>query len=104
MRVLDNAREHIFDGIDIDSPQHGLRFIDAPEVGRITMARVELTIGSARGRPAAAAGPTWRVGGRRRHGAARQPSVEAALSPPNLTQGSTLSIGEDLRENRQEPA
>jgi hypothetical protein len=43
-KVLDNVREHIFDGIDIDSPAHGLRFIDAPEVARITNARVELTI------------------------------------------------------------
>jgi hypothetical protein len=47
VRVLDNVREHIFDGIDIDSPRHGLRFIDAPEVGRITMARVDLTIDDA---------------------------------------------------------
>lgn len=46
VRVLDNVREHIFDGIDIDTPTDGLRFIDAPEVGRITTARVELTIGS----------------------------------------------------------
>jgi hypothetical protein len=46
VRVLDNVREHIFDGIDIDTPAHGLRFIDAPEVGRITQARVELTIAS----------------------------------------------------------
>jgi len=42
-RVLDNAREHIFDGIVIDTPQ-GRRFVDAPEVGRITTRRVMLTI------------------------------------------------------------
>jgi hypothetical protein len=46
VRVLDNVREHIFDGIDINTPTHGLRFVDAPEVGRITSTRVELTIGS----------------------------------------------------------
>jgi hypothetical protein len=46
VRVLDNVREHIFDGIDISTPDHGMRFIDAPEVGRITQARVELTIGA----------------------------------------------------------
>ena len=42
-RVLDNAREHIFDGIVIDTPG-GRRFVDAPEVGRITDQRVTLTI------------------------------------------------------------
>jgi hypothetical protein len=42
-RVLDNAREHIFDGIVIDTPQ-GRRFVDAPEVARITLRRVTLTI------------------------------------------------------------
>jgi hypothetical protein len=42
-RVLDNAREHIFDGIVIDTPQ-GQRFVDAPEVARITLRRVTLTI------------------------------------------------------------
>lgn len=46
VRVLDNVREHIFDGIDINTPTHGMRFIDAPEVGRITNARVDLTIDS----------------------------------------------------------
>jgi hypothetical protein len=42
-RVLDNAREHIFDGIVI-STADGLRFVDAPEVARITNRRVLLTI------------------------------------------------------------
>jgi Mrp family chromosome partitioning ATPase len=42
-RVLDNAREHIFDGIVIRTPR-GHRFVDAPEVARITSARVTLTI------------------------------------------------------------
>ena len=45
-RVLDNAREHIFDGIVIDTPD-GRRFVDAPEVARITLRRVTLTIGAA---------------------------------------------------------
>ena len=45
-RVLDNAREHIFDGIVIDTAG-GRRFVDAPEVGRITRARVTLTIDAA---------------------------------------------------------
>jgi hypothetical protein len=42
-RVLDNAREHIFDGIVIDTPD-GRRFVDAPEVGRIYERAVMLTI------------------------------------------------------------
>ncbi len=45
-RVLDNAREHIFDGIVVDTP-HGRRFVDAPEVARVTDRRVTLTIDAA---------------------------------------------------------
>jgi hypothetical protein len=45
-RVLDNAREHIFDGIVIRTPE-GRRFVDAPEVARITACRVTLTITAA---------------------------------------------------------
>ena len=43
-RVLDNMREHIFDGIVITT-EDGKRFVDAPEVARITNRRVTLTIG-----------------------------------------------------------
>jgi len=42
-RVLENPREHIFDGIVITT-QQGLRFVDAPEVGRIAEHLVTLTI------------------------------------------------------------
>jgi hypothetical protein len=42
-RVLDNPREHIFDGI-IVSTRDGRRFVDAPEVARITEKRVTLAI------------------------------------------------------------
>ncbi len=45
-RVLDNVREHIFDGIVI-STGDGKRFVDAPEVKTITTRRVTLTIDSA---------------------------------------------------------
>jgi len=45
-RVLDNAREHIFDGIVIDSAD-GQRFVDAPEVARIFERAVILTITAA---------------------------------------------------------
>ena len=44
-RVLDNAREHIFDGIVVSTPR-GQRFVDAPEVVRITEKRVTLSIDS----------------------------------------------------------
>jgi hypothetical protein len=46
VRVLDNAREHIFDGLVIRTPE-GDRFVDAPEVARITARRVTLTITAA---------------------------------------------------------
>jgi hypothetical protein len=42
-RVLDNVREHIFDGIIVNT-KDGRRFVDAPEVARITASRVMLTI------------------------------------------------------------
>ena len=62
-RVLDNAREHIFDGIVI-STRDGLRFVDAPEVVRITERRVTLSISAAEARelpePRTGAGPrSW---------------------------------------------
>jgi hypothetical protein len=42
-RAQDNVREHIFDGIVIDTPE-GRRFVDAPEVARIFERAVVLTI------------------------------------------------------------
>ena len=42
-RVREIAREHLLDGIDIDTPD-GTRFVDAPEIGRITNLAVSLTI------------------------------------------------------------
>ena len=45
-RVQDNAREHIFDGIVVKTPR-GSVFVDAPEVARITVRRVTLTIDAA---------------------------------------------------------
>jgi hypothetical protein len=45
-RVLDNEREHIFDGIVLATPE-GRRFVDAPEVARIAERRVTLTITAA---------------------------------------------------------
>jgi hypothetical protein len=45
-RVLDNARENIFDGLVIDTPS-GQRFVDAPEVARIAERAVTLSIDAA---------------------------------------------------------
>jgi hypothetical protein len=45
LRVQDNAREHIFDGLVVKTPE-GSVFVDAPEVRRITEKRVTLTIDS----------------------------------------------------------
>ena len=42
--VLDNYREHIFDGIVIEIPGGDLRFVDAPEVARTAERAVILTI------------------------------------------------------------
>ena len=39
-QVLDNAREHIFDGIVVRTPK-GRRFVDAPEVAQIDAAQLE---------------------------------------------------------------
>jgi len=45
-KVLEAKREHIFDGIVIDTKQ-GRRFVDAPEVERIFERAVVLTIDAA---------------------------------------------------------
>ena len=46
-QVLDNYREHIFDGIVIETQGGDLRFVDAPEVGRTAEHAVTLTITAA---------------------------------------------------------
>jgi hypothetical protein len=45
-RVHEAKREHIFDGIDVDTPA-GLRFLDAPEVARIAERWVTTTFPAA---------------------------------------------------------
>ncbi len=42
--VLDNYREHIFDGIVVELPGGELRFADAPEVARTAERAVTLSI------------------------------------------------------------
>jgi hypothetical protein len=42
-RSLENARENIFDGLVLDTP-NGKRFVDAPEVARIAEYAVTLAI------------------------------------------------------------
>ena len=45
-KVLDNAREHIFDGIVVKTAERRV-FVDAPEVDRIYERRVDLAIDAA---------------------------------------------------------
>jgi hypothetical protein len=45
-RVLDNEREHIFDGLVIET-RAGRRFVDAPEVAHIAERAVTLTLAEA---------------------------------------------------------
>jgi hypothetical protein len=45
--ILDNYREHIFDGLVIELGQGDRRFVDAPEVGRTAERGVTLAITSA---------------------------------------------------------
>jgi hypothetical protein len=45
-KALHHGREHLFDGMVISTPE-GKRFVDAPEVDRITNRRVTLRIDSA---------------------------------------------------------
>jgi hypothetical protein len=45
--VLDNYREHIFDGLVIETPAGERRFVDAPEVARTAERAATLTITAA---------------------------------------------------------
>jgi hypothetical protein len=45
--VLDNAREHIFDGVVFRAADGSLRFADAPEVARTAERGVTLTLSAA---------------------------------------------------------
>ncbi len=42
--ILDNSREHIFDGVVVETPDGGRHFVDAPEVRRTAERGVTLTI------------------------------------------------------------
>lgn len=72
-RVLDNRKEHIFDGLVFESTAGGLRFVDAPEVARTAERAVVLMIdaeqASRLGPPERSrvkpAGPLGRLFGRR---------------------------------------
>jgi len=46
-QVLDNYREHIFDGLVIKTPAGDRRFVDAPEVARTAERAVTLNITAA---------------------------------------------------------
>ncbi len=47
VQVLDNFREHIFDGLVIETPSGERKFVDAPEVARTAERAVTLTITAA---------------------------------------------------------
>jgi hypothetical protein len=63
--VLDNVREHIFDGIVVQAADGGQHFVDAPEVARTAEKAVTLTITGAEvaALPAPESGPGPAVGG-----------------------------------------
>jgi hypothetical protein len=46
-QIVDNYREHIFDGIVIEAADGSYRFVDAPEVARTAERAVTLTITAA---------------------------------------------------------
>jgi len=47
VEVLDNYREHIFDGLVVETPDGARHFVDAPEVARTAELAVTLTIPAA---------------------------------------------------------
>jgi hypothetical protein len=47
VEMLDNYREHIFDGVVFETPDGVRRFVDAPEVARTAERGVTLTITAA---------------------------------------------------------
>jgi hypothetical protein len=47
IQVLDNYKEHIFDGLVIETPEGEIRFVDAPEVKRTAELAVTLVIDAA---------------------------------------------------------
>jgi hypothetical protein len=59
VEVLDNYREHIFDGLVIETSNGERRFVDAPEVARTAERGVTLTITAAEtgGLPPPPSGP-----------------------------------------------
>ena len=69
VEVLDNYREHIFDGLVIEAPDGARRFVDAPEVARTAERAVTLNITAEEaarlGPPAGGGGGLRRLFGRR---------------------------------------
>ena len=67
VEVLDNYREHIFDGLVIERPGGDRRFVDAPEVARTAELAVTLNITAAEAdellAPAKGSGPLGRRAG-----------------------------------------
>ena len=63
VEVLDNYREHIFDGLVVQTPDGARHFVDAPEVARTAERAVTLNITGRRGGRAAAARTRGGAGG-----------------------------------------
>jgi len=65
--IWDNAREHIFDGLVMNSSDGKRRFVDAPEVARTAERAVRLTITADEveqlGAPEGGSGPSKAPGG-----------------------------------------
>ena len=103
-RVLDNAREQIFDGI-VMKTEGAEVFVDAPEVGRITERRVTLTIDAAEAAQLPAYEPgAPEFGANVRAGAAR-PLLRRRLEAPVAPPGATARHGPvTMRRSAHEPA
>ena len=85
VEVLDNYREHIFDGLVIETTDGERRFVDAPEVARTAERAVTLGIAAAEvaqlGPPPPKEGPP--VGG----------AAQAIVRPARVSRSSEWAIG-----------
>ena len=100
--VLDNYREHIFDGIVLEDASGTLRFVDAPEVARTAERAVTLTIDAAvvAKLPPPETGPVGLQAARRRQAvAAAGRRLEEAVAPAGPP-SSPLRHNRSIRANR----
>ena len=88
-RAQETGREHIFDGIVIDT-KNGKRFVDAPEVARIAERAVTLTITAAEAAELPPPGGGMRAARRPRQDG---PPRQARGPQPARALGPALSLG-----------